>query len=152
MREVEEGYVTPRVYETSFSDGYPYLVATEASRLDLSVQAGRDISMKRFRPNIVVDGDDLKPFEEDYWETAMIGDAVFSLAKICSRCKIPTVDPETGVFDKDNEPTATLKRMRSEGQKVLFGQNGVCVKGIGERIISVGDEVRILSMHAEKRI
>jgi len=152
VRQVEEGYVTPHVYETSFSDGYPYLLSTESSRHGLSLQAGRDISMKRFRPNIVVDGEDIEPFDEDYWETAMIGNAVFSLPKICSRCKIPTVDPETGVFDKDNEPTATLKRVRSQGQKVLFGQNGVCIKGVGEQVLSVGDEVHILSMHAEKKI
>ncbi len=152
VREVELGYLPPHVYETSFSDGYPYLLVTESSRVEVSRQVGREISMARFRPNIVVDGDEVKPFDEDFWETARIGpQTVFQLPKISSRCKIPTVDPEKGTFDKDNEPTVTLRRIRAVGRKVLFGQNAVCARGQGASI-QVGDDFKVVAMHSERRI
>lgn len=151
VREVELGYVPPHVYETSFSDGYPYLLVTESSRAELSRQVGREISMARFRPNIVVNGDRVKPFDEDFWETARIGSAMFQLPKISSRCKIPTVDPDNGTFDEDNEPTVTLRRIRAVGKKVLFGQNAVCTRGQGA-VVRVGDEFKVVAMHSERRI
>ena len=152
MREVERDFVSPDVYETSFSDGYPYLLATESSRVEVSRQVGRDISMARFRPNIVVEGEDLKPFHEDFWETARIGnEIVLRLPKISSRCKIPTVDPETGIFDKDNEPSVTLHKIHAIGKKVLFGQNAVCSEGVGA-VVRVKDDFKVTTMHSERKI
>jgi uncharacterized protein YcbX len=33
--------------------------------------------------------------------------------KPCSRCKMPSNDPLTGIFDRNNEPTRTIKKFRS---------------------------------------
>ncbi len=150
VREVEPGYVTPRVYQTTFSDGYPFLITSEASLTDLAEKVGRDISMNRFRPNIVLKGG-MGPFDEDYWETLKIGNSIFTLPKICSRCKIPTVDPEKGTFDSDNQPTVALRKFRRAGQKVLFGQNAVCARGEGMRI-SIGEKVTVESLHLVRKV
>ena len=36
-----------------------------------------------------------------------------NVVKPCSRCKIPSIDPNTGYFDKNNEPTRTMKKFRT---------------------------------------
>ena len=46
-----------------FSDGFPWLLISEASLEDLNTRLARKLPMNRFRPNIVVSG--LPPFGED---------------------------------------------------------------------------------------
>lgn len=149
MRELERGYAIPKLYETSFSDGYPFLITSEASLQDLSEKVGRDLSMKRFRPNIVLKGD-MPPFEEDKWETLQIGDALFVTAKICGRCKVPTVNPDTGEVEADNQPTVALQKHRKYGSRVLFGQNAVCARGEG-LTVQVNDVASVLSLHPKRK-
>lgn len=65
-----------------FADAFPFLLASEESRRQISEWAGdKDrFSIKRFRPNLVVEG--LKePFEEDNWKTVRIGSIKFEVAK-----------------------------------------------------------------------
>ncbi|MEM9190701.1 MAG: MOSC N-terminal beta barrel domain-containing protein [Myxococcota bacterium] len=103
----------------SFADGYPLLVATEASLRDLSARVGTPMSMERFRPNLVVDGDE--PYAEDHW-TALEAEAMrFRAVKRCSRCKVTTIDPATGAAGK--EPLRTLATYRTIDSKVYFGMN-----------------------------
>ena len=63
--------------QNSFSDGFPFLLASESSIADVNVQLGNSaaaaadkdnklITLERFRPNIVVSG--AAPFAEDTWE------------------------------------------------------------------------------------
>ena len=51
----------------SFVDGFPFLVANEASLADLNAHIGGSeaMVMNRFRPNIVVKG--APAFDEDRW-------------------------------------------------------------------------------------
>ncbi|RYH20109.1 MOSC domain-containing protein [archaeon] len=84
--------------QTSFADGYPFLLASEGSLEDLNSKMDKPITMERFRPNIVVGN--CAPFAEDAWKTIKLHskeavDIVMNLVKPCSRCGIPNIDPLT---------------------------------------------------------
>ena len=72
-----------------FADGFPLLVANQASLDDLNARLRAKgvgpVPMDRFRPNIVVQGE-WEAFEEDH--TAMITTGAVSMAfvKPCTRC------------------------------------------------------------------
>lgn len=125
---------------TSLSDGFPYLIISQASLDDLNKRGGAwasehlgtwaPIPMDRFRPNIVVAGGE--PFQEDTWTQVRIGDHAFSLVKPCARCPIPTIDQRTG--ERGKEPLRTLATFRSVNNKVLFGMNAVSTPGSRVRV------------------
>ncbi len=127
---------------TAFSDGFPFLLISEASLQDLNtriLQSGSQASleMRRFRPNIVVKG--CEAFAEDKWKKIQIGDIILRVVKPCKRCVIPTIDPDTGI--KGDEPLKTLRTYRKQDKKILFGQN-VIAESMGE--FEVGMAVKIL--------
>lgn len=111
---------------TSLNDGYPALLISRASLNDLNdrlIARGSDpVSMRRFRPNIVIDG--CGPFAEDSWPSVSIGELPFDIVKPCPRCVMTTVDPERGEVDNPAEPLGTLATFRRwPNGKVMFGQN-----------------------------
>ncbi len=126
-------------HRVSFADGYPALVVTRGSVDELSRRAGRTLPVERFRPNVVIDG--ARPHAEDFWRRFAIGERRFSGVKLCARCKVTTLDQETGDRDPDGEPLRTLSRYRRIENLVYFGLNAVH-EGAGR--IRVGDPVRIL--------
>ena len=90
----------PRTFPEScvptFSDVTPYMFTTEPSLLDLRsrlpVHVAPHVSQVNFRPNIVINGDQLQPWEEDRWVgEVMVGNTVFSYNKTCTRCLLTTV-------------------------------------------------------------
>ena len=138
-RPVNPDYATPGD-EVSFADGFPLLLISEGSLADLNSRLEQPASMRRFRPNIVVDARDA--FAEDRWQRIRIGDVEFEGVKACSRCVFTTIDPDTGIKDPDLEPLRTLSkyRRRPEGG-VFFGQN-LIPRGNGT--IRTGDQVEVL--------
>jgi uncharacterized protein len=68
---------------TFFADGYPILVANQASLEDLNSRMARlepaDLPMDRFRPNVVISG--LDPWDKDHIDTISINDVVLRLVK-----------------------------------------------------------------------
>lgn len=123
--------------QTAFSDGYPLLLTSEASLADLNRHMEQNVTMERFRPNIVVRGCDA--FAEDTWRRFTIGDLTLHGVKPCDRCSVVDVDPRSG--DVGKLLLATLSSYRKVGNRVLFGMN--CVhEGFG--IIREGDELRVL--------
>ena len=129
----------------SFADGYPLLVATEASLaalndvvLERSEGAHPPLAMTRFRPNVVIAG--TEAWEEDDWRRIRIGDAVFRAVKGCARCVLTTIDPDTTARGK--EPIASLARIRRWDGATWFGVN--LVPDTPGVTIRVGDEVEIL--------
>ncbi len=127
---------------TAFSDGFPFLLISEASLQDLNTRildsgTQTTLEMRRFRPNIVVKG--CEAFAEDEWKKIRIGDIVLRVVKPCKRCVIPTIDPDTGI--KGDEPLKTLRTYRKQDKKILFGQN-VIAENTGE--LKVGMSVEIL--------
>jgi uncharacterized protein len=121
-RRVDTDYVKDE-HHVSLADGYPFLVIGNASLNDLSNRVGASLSMKRFRPNFVVDGSG--PYEEDSWKYFKVGEVEFSGVKPCGRCSIITIDPETG--EKGIEPLQTLSSYRKRNGKVCFGQNVIAL-------------------------
>lgn len=93
----------------SYADDYPLLVASEASLADLNSHLETPVTMKHFRPNIVLRG--CEAFEEDTWTRFRIGECEFELAQQCPRCVMTTIDPETGIKHK-HEPLKTLASYR----------------------------------------
>jgi hypothetical protein len=117
--------------QTSFADGFPILVTTTASlravNEALNARCVPPVGMERFRPNVVVETD--VPFDEDGWARIAAGDVELDLVKPCSRCIVTTIDQETGETRVDEEPLATLLRVRRSADRAvagaLFGWNAV---------------------------
>ena len=125
--------------EVGFADAAPLLMTSDASLADLNMRLGTPVTMRRFRPNLVVDGD--RPFIEDEWGRIRVGEAELEVAWPSTRCVLTTVVPETGVMDPAGEPLRTLRSFRRGPSGVLFGQN-VIPRRLGT--IRVGDEVELL--------
>ena len=148
MPEQSERPVDPQYAQAgdmvSFADGYPVLIALEASLEDLNARLAEPVGMERFRPNLVVEGG--KPWEEDSWRAVAVGEAHFRTPKPCARCKVITIDPanaEVGV-----EPMRTLSAFHKQGNKTLFGMNACWEKQSGP-IVRVGDSVAVLKQDIE---
>ncbi|GAB2904111.1 MOSC domain-containing protein [Paralcaligenes ginsengisoli] len=129
----------PARHQFAFADGFPFLVANQASLDELNQQLQEKgqapVPMNRFRPNIVVQG--LAPFEEDYLGGMRIGSLAFAFVKACARCPIPNIDQATALSAA--EPGLTLAAHRSFEEGVLFGVNAV-VAGPSSQL-STGDYV-----------
>lgn len=135
IRPVDEKYAIDNEH-VSLSDGYPILIAGQASINDLSQKIGKETDIRRFRPNIVFVGGEA--FEEDNFKEFTINGVVLHGVKNCARCPIPNIDPDTAEISK--ETIKTLSSYRTRNNKVFFGQN-VLVRTTGK--ISIGDEIMI---------
>ena len=113
---------------TFFADGYPVLIASESSLVDLNQRMGRRegnlLPMNRFRPNIVLSG--LPAWDEDHVETIGVGSVILRLVKPCVRCQVTTTDQRSGARLSE-EPLVTLARFRNNPDfgGVTFGWNAV---------------------------
>ncbi len=130
-------------HPVSFADGFPFLVASQSSLDDLNRRLPWFAEMRRFRPNVVVEGG--RAWAEDSWRTVSLGTTRVDLVKPCSRCVMTTVDPSTGTRSPDGEPLRTLASFRRTEAGVLFGVNGI---HHGEGVIRVGDSVAVLEQIA----
>jgi uncharacterized protein YcbX len=140
VRPVDPRYADPGD-RAAFADGYPVLVAAQAS-LDalnarLAARGAPPVGIERFRPNVLVAG--TSAFAEDGWTTVAAGEVALALVKPCARCVITTVDPARGAA-AGPEPLRTLAAFRRAGNKVLFAQNAV-VRAAGT--LRVGDAVHV---------
>lgn len=131
----------------SFADGYPLLLASEASLASLNRwiaegprAAEGPLPMTRFRPNVVVSG--AAPWTEDGWRRLRIGDVTFRAVKGCDRCVLTMIDPETLMTTK--EPIATLARYRRWDGATWFAMNLIPDGVAAGATIRVGDPVEIL--------
>ncbi len=124
---------------SSFADITPFLIIGESSLEDLNSRLETPLPMSRFRSNFVFSGG--APFEEDNWDTFKIGDINFKKYKKCDRCKITTIDQETGVKMGD-EPLNTLSKYRKEGKKMNFGIRAFLDKNNEGGIVKVNTEIR----------
>jgi len=128
---------------TSLSDGFPFLLIGQSSMNDLNNRLKEKLSVIRFRPNIVFTGGE--PYEEDRMEHFVVNNIHFYGVKLCARCTIPTVDPETA--ERGKEPSKTLATYRMQRNKIYFGQN---LLHTGEGVISVGDKIEIVKKSEQK--
>ncbi len=134
-RKVKETYA--RDVLVSFADAFPFLLATESSLAELNRHLEVPLPMNRFRPNLVIDGEE--PWAEDGWARLRIGALEFDMPKGCDRCVVTTINQSTA--ESGREPLATLARLRKRGEKVWFGENLVH-HAIG--VLRVGDAVTVV--------
>lgn len=149
-RNVDPNYAPG--YKTMFADGYPFMLISEGSMNALNKLLKEPVSINRFRPNILVAG--CEPFDEDLWKEIKINKVTFRGVKLCSRCKVPTINQEN--LNTTPEVAQTLKAFRSDTvlrptQKsrgiVYFGQNLVCVDSRGGgrgKVVKIGDPVYVI--------
>ncbi|XP_034419598.1 mitochondrial amidoxime-reducing component 1 [Cyclopterus lumpus] len=147
-RRSEESKPLPSpIEEVVYADMGPVMLLSEASVKDLNKKLEEDVTIERFRPNIVIS--DCGAFDEDSWDKIQIGNVRLQRAMSCGRCIFTTVDPETGVITR-KEPLETLKSYRQcePAEKhiyktsPLFGQlHNVMKTGI----LQVGDVVYKIS-------
>lgn len=155
--------------QAAFSDGFPFLLVSEESLEYVNCRLEKPVTMANFRPNIVVSGC-LRAFAEDTWNRIVFRHCAegtdsqstnndrtliaMNVVKPCSRCKIPSINTDTGCMDPNNEPTRTLKRFRTGkylgfknekwAEEVFFCQNVDHASQEGG-VLSVGDSVRVKS-------
>lgn len=125
----------------SFADGFPLLITNLASLEELNGRLDSPVEMRRFRPNVVVEG--AEPWAEDRWRRLVAGSAVFDLVKPCSRCVMTTVDPDAGVKDASAQPLRTLSSYRRTEDGVIFGMNAIH-ESAGQ--VRVGDPVKVIKL------
>lgn len=103
----------------SLADGYPLLLANEASLEAVNAHLDAPAEMLRFRPNVVVRG--LEPFAELELTRLTLDGVPMRAVKPCVRCSVVLLDPATGARGK--EPLRTMARLpptRGAGG-VVFG-------------------------------
>ena len=142
-RLVPKKYLNGVHAESAFSDQFPYLITSweSLSKLNngLLENNSKKVSMNRFRPNIVIKG--LSDIEKmtSFNLTCEKGDYQFGLRKPCKRCKITTINQETGEVENPKEPLATLVKLKNseETHGAFFGQNAILLSNYG--VLRVGD-------------
>jgi uncharacterized protein YcbX len=130
--------------QTALADAFALLITSTASLAELNrrlVQRGHAaVEMRRFRPNLVLDG--LDAHDEDHVRDLHIdtaqGPVHLRLVKPCTRCSIPDVDPTSGL--QGSGVLEALASYRSDPRVdggVTFGMNAVVVSGV-EHVLAVG--------------
>jgi len=141
-RLADAKWTGPFESETAFADGFPLLVTSTASLVELNrrlLAGGHDaVSMQRFRPNIVLDGLP-DAHGEDFIDELTIespdGPVLLKLVKPCGRCTIPDVDPVSAA--QGHSVADTLAAYRAEpriGGALAFGMNAIIVSGVLHRL------------------
>jgi len=148
LRFVSSKYAPRQKVPFAFADGFPLLVTSHSSleKLNATIiaQGGESRSMECFRPNVVISG--WPPFLEDRIRGLRLksSGAEILTPKPCQRCKITTVNQQSGEI-VDNEPLRSLRLLSTErGVKgVVFGQNGYL--STHEKLqVSLGDIVEAI--------
>ncbi len=142
QRDVDPTYLKGEESHTAFADGFPYLITSERSLNRVNerlIETGAEpVPMSRFRPNIVVNGPEA--FLENRIDELYSGKGGyrFGLRKPCKRCKVTTVDQDTGMIREPREPLRTLTLMNTVPglQGAYFGQNATLLSGENHMIRS----------------
>lgn len=134
--------------QTAFADGFALLVTSTASLAELNrrlaLQGLPAADMRRFRPNLVLDG--IEAHDEDNIDRLEIdtpqGVVTLQLVKPCARCTIPGVDPDSGV--QGHDITDALAGYRADPRMdgaATFGMNAIVLRGV-DHVLAVGQGCR----------
>ncbi|KAK3990108.1 molybdenum cofactor sulfurase [Cladorrhinum sp. PSN332] len=149
---------------TGFQDAYPLHLLNLSSVRDfgakIEIDDFQDLDPRRFRANIIVDGGDLSPYEEETWKKVRFTGGKhtqpsnFHVSCRTVRCKMPNVDQDSG-HRHPVEPDRSLRRLREvdEGAKhkgclgmqltPLFDKTGSSAEEM-ESWVEVGMSVEVL--------
>ena len=130
-----------------FSDGFPVLIASEASMEQLNARLGAGghaaVGIERFRPNVVLAGVDAH--DEDRLDLLQVDSPEEEIhlqpVKPCGRCPIPDIDPATA--QASPEVGDMLRRYRQDKRldgAITFGMNAIVRQGAGQ-VLRVGQRV-----------
>ncbi|WP_018156852.1 MOSC domain-containing protein [Demetria terragena] len=147
QRRLDPAWAKPEDF-TAFADSSPITLASMTSlgqvnnwmveaALERDSEPPDHLTMKRFRPNIVVDGIP-EPFAEDTWRSVRIGEVTFRVAALVSRCVMTTFNPAT--LEKGHEPIKTLARHRRWDGKTWFA---IKLVAENEGSLRLGDDVEV---------
>ena len=116
-------------------DAMPLSLISTATVAALGDLAGRDLDIRRFRPNLIVEAD-AGAFAEDGWvgHELVIGDAVMRVDQRDRRCVLVNVDPDSGARD----PSILRAIAQARGSHL-----GVYGTPVALGAIAVGDAVML---------
>lgn len=79
-------------------DAFPFSLVTTQTIARIADLVGFPLDTQRFRPNLLVEAAEDRPFGEDEWVGSVlrIGEARMRVDKRDGRCVVITIDPETG--------------------------------------------------------
>ncbi len=143
-RPVPAKYLHGREAESAFSDQFPFLITSWNSLEKLNeglIENGKqEVTMNRFRPNIVIGDIDSIENKTLLDLACQDGNYEFGLRKPCKRCKITTINQDSGEIIDFKEPLSTLTSLGFSGDNhgAYFGQNAILLSD-QNCIISVGD-------------
>lgn len=87
-------------------------------------ESGRDVDLRRFRPNVVIETNEAEPFQEDRWvgRTLIFGDgnsaAAVRVTMRDERCVMVNLDPDTA--ERDSQVMKTVVRL-NENYAGVYG-------------------------------
>lgn len=116
-------------------DGMPVSIVSRASLENFEKIYG-PYNWLRFRPNFIVEAD--YPHQEDEWKKIKIGEVEFESKKLCKRCALTTIDPETG--ERDSEFLTKLAQYRKMDQAIYFANQFI---PLNQGFIKKGDLVHV---------
>ncbi|MFN3436413.1 MAG: MOSC domain-containing protein [Acidovorax sp.] len=131
-----------------FADGFPILVASEASMEELNgrmLAAGHAaVRIERFRPNVVLAG--VGAHDEDRVDLIRVdggaeGEVHLQPVKPCARCPIPNIDPATAQSDPAvGDLLRTYRQDKRLDGAITFGMNAIVRQGAGQ-MLRVGQRI-----------
>jgi uncharacterized protein YcbX len=128
----------------TFFDFAPVHLVTRASLDALAAEVPEAGNVRRFRPNIVVDGD-LAPFAENDWPGAhlRVGDVLLRVLTASPRCVVPSL-PQVGVTSAPDVLRAVARANRVDVLDLgRHGCVGVYARVVEPGVVAEGDPVEI---------
>ncbi len=143
-RPVPAKYLHGREAESAFSDQFPFLITSWDSLEKLNkglIENGKqEVTMNRFRPNIVIGNINSIENKTLLDLACQDGNYEFGLRKPCKRCKITTINQDSGEIIDFKEPLETLTSLgfSDDNPGAYFGQNAILLSD-QDCIVIVGD-------------
>ena len=139
---------------TSFADAYPIHLLSLSSHKDVASRCAYTIprlSIVRFRANIIIQGP--AAFAEDHWKRISVSGVEIHAACRTVRCKLPNVDPVTGIRHP-SEPDRALKAYRriDDGDRTNACLGMQLVPAREEFVVRVGDGIEVLETGVHRYI
>lgn len=124
-----------KAFPIQFSDGYPYLILSQASVDTLNDKSQINYLVNRFRANIVLEN--CPAHFEDGLDLFEIGGLTFRMAKKCQRCTLINTNQETG--ERSSDLLKALATYRTIRNGIYFGVNAIALE---EGTIRKGDKIK----------